>query len=108
MAKSERQVVHGLLTLYSKLYEIKFGKKPAMNRYQEAWGFKDILFDYSEQEVKDILQYFFTLNRSKYDLRTFFSNFSALIEGKQESERRRQERSKLLAQTKTLVEGEDV
>ncbi len=104
---TKKQLANGIVTAYNKSYESKFARKSPVNRYSETWNAFNLLEDYSYTEVLDIIEYFFSLNRKSYEIKDFFSNFSDLISGKEESERRRAQRMKLLSQTKRLVEEQD-
>lgn len=103
-AKTKKQLANALVTGYAKLYENKFASKPQFSRYAVLWGMQDLLEDYSYEELKDLLGYFFTLTRSSYSLENFYMNVHKIDESRKESERRRAERDKILKQTKKAVE----
>ena len=107
MAKSNKQVAQSLITFYSNCHLKRFGKKPAINRYSEVWGMSDLLLDYSEEEIKEIIEYFFRLDRSSHSTKNLYANFTKLIDGKKESESLREERRKLLKRTKEIVDAEE-
>lgn len=94
-----------LLSVYSDRYIERLGEKPSFSRYAEQWGMVGLLEDYSEGEVYEVIEYYFTLNRSEYGLRSFYLKFHNLLANKGEAERRRAERKKLLEKTKRIVEG---
>lgn len=105
MAKrTSKQMANHLLTVYSRLYAERLGSKPSFSRYAEQWGMVGLLEDYDEQFIYSVLEYYFTLNRSEYELRSFYLKFHELVNNREEAGRRRTERLKLLEQTKRLVE----
>lgn len=102
--KTERQIVNSLITKFINLYSESIGRKPIFSRYAEYWPMSDLYTDYSEQEITDAMGHFFKLSRSDYSIKTFYQKYHEITKGMVESERRRQERIKLLQETKRLVE----
>jgi hypothetical protein len=93
-----------LIGLYETLYKEKYGKKPAMNKFREKWAMKDVIDSVGLDRAKEILSYYFTLNKSGHPLQFFFYNFdrldAAIIEVEKDKERRRL----LLEETKNMVQ----
>jgi hypothetical protein len=100
------QMSNLILTIFYSLYEEKTKKISEKDRYRDKWAMLDLLDDFSKEEILSVVEYFFTLNLKSHDIKYFYSNYNNLRKGKLETVRRKEERSRLLAATKKLVEGE--
>lgn len=93
-----------MLTLYQNLYKEKYKVLPKINKFREKWAMQDVIDSVGLERAKEILLYYFTLQKSGHPLNFFFYNFdkmeSSIIALKKDKEDRRL----LLKQTKTLVE----
>lgn len=81
MTKSDMdKIVFALLSKYINLYQIKYDKKPILNKHKEKWAMKSLVEDFGQDEVSSILDYYF-MHSSKEGrpLNYFFNNFDLLI-----------------------------
>lgn len=101
--RTPRQKANAVLTKFVQFYK-EYNKRIDFSRPAEVWGIIDLFNDYSEEQVYDVLEYYFTLNRNSYDPKNFCYKFHEILKSKEESDRRKADRKKLLEQTKRLVE----
>ena len=92
-----------LLTLYQNLYKEKYGRAVTINKFREKWAMQDVIDSVGLDRAKDLMVYYFSLQKNGHPLQFFFYNFdrmnSTLIEIEKDKERRRL----LLEETKSLV-----
>jgi hypothetical protein len=92
MAVQDTKLAYSLITMYTGLYKAKYGKTPVINKYREKWGMQDVLESVDFDRAKELLEYYFKLNRAGHPLQWFVYNFDKL----DEAVRKRDERSKWL------------
>jgi hypothetical protein len=92
-----------LMSLYQSLYKEKYGKDANINKFREKWAMQDVIDSVGLDRAKDLMVYYFSLQKNGHPLQFFFYNFdrmnSTLIEIEKDKERRRL----LLEETKSLV-----
>lgn len=70
---------HTLVTYFGQKYKTKYGIQPVINRYQGRWGFDSLLMDLSVDEVKKLIDYYFsTISPTGHTLEWFFYNYDKL------------------------------
>jgi hypothetical protein len=67
-----------LLSEYSKLYQVKYGSLPVINKYKEKWGMASLLEDFGGEGVRLTLNYYFKTSREGHSLPWFYNNFSSI------------------------------
>lgn len=93
-----------LLSLYQNLYKEKYGKMPTMNKFREKWAMQDCIDSIGFDRAKELIEYYFKLNKSGHQLQFFFYNFDRIDNVKRDSEADVERRRLLLEQTKKMVE----
>ena len=68
MTKDDAQLAHGLVTAYTSLFKQKYGKTPQINRYREKWAMQDVLDSVGYDRAKELLEYYFKIDRSGHPL----------------------------------------
>ena len=96
-----------LLSLYSNLYKDKYNKIPTMNKFREKWAMQDVIDSVGFDRAKELLEYYFVINKNGHPLQFFFYNFDKMDTLKKEIDRDRLNRQRLLKETKEMVEGGD-
>lgn len=87
---------HVLISYFMKKYKEKYKVEPAVNRHSARWGFDSVLMDLSVQDVKGLMDYYFTTDSTKrHSLDWFLYNYEKLIEAMTEQLRDAQRRAKL-------------
>jgi hypothetical protein len=104
MATSKEPYI--LLTIYSALYEQKYGKKPRLNKYKEKWAMQDVLDSIGFDQAKDVLYYYFRTGKPGHPLNFFYNNFDRLEDMMIQINKDVANRARLLEQTRKLVEEE--
>lgn len=92
-----------LLSVYEGLYNEKYNKKPRINKYREKWAMQDVIDSVGYTQAKAILEYYFKTGKSGHPLSFFYNNFDRLEDMMIQIERDKQNRERLLEQTKRLV-----
>lgn len=95
-----------LLTIYTALYEQKYGKKPRINKYKEKWAMQDVLDSIGFEDAKNVLNYYFRTGKNGHPLNFFYNNFDRLEDMMIQINKDVANRARLLEQTKRLVEEE--
>jgi len=93
-----------LISLYQSLYKEKYGRIPTMNKFREKWAMQDVVDSVGFERAKELLTYYFTLNKNGHPLQFFFYNFDKMDALKIEIERDKEKRRLLLEETKKMVE----
>lgn len=90
--------------MYQSLYKDKYGKVPTINKFREKWAMQDVIDSVGFDRARELLEYYFTLNKNGHPLQFFFYNFDKMDAIKVESDKDKEKRRLLLEQTKKLVE----
>jgi hypothetical protein len=75
-----------------------------MNKFREKWAMQDVVDSIGFERAKDLLTYYFTLNKNGHPLQFFFYNFDKMDALKIEIEKDKEKRRLLLEETKKMVE----
>ena len=93
-----------LIGLYQSLFKEKYGRIPTMNKFREKWAMQDVIDSVGFDRAKQLLVYYFSLNKNGHPLQFFFYNFDKMDALKIEIERDKEKRRLLLEETKKMVE----
>lgn len=104
MAESDSKLAYALLGFYEKCYTEKYGNKPKYNKYREKWGVQDLIDTVGFDRAKDLLSYYFRIDRPNHQLQWFLYNFDKLDDMLVQIEKDKARRTMLLEQTKRMVE----
>jgi hypothetical protein len=104
MTKDSAKLAHALVTKYTNLFELKYGRKPTMNRYREKWAMQDVIDSVGYDRAVEILDYYFQISKSGHPLAWFYNNFDKIDESMLKLQEDKNRRAKLLEQTKRMVE----
>jgi len=104
MTKDTAKLAHGLVTKYSDLFELRYNRKPTINRYREKWAMHDVVDSVGYDRAKEILEYYFKINKPGHPLIWFYNNFDKIDENMVKLQQDKERREFLLAQTKKMVE----
>ena len=96
-----------LLTEYQNLYKDRYGKAPVLNKFREKWAMQDVIDSVGFDTAKLLLNYYFSTKKTGHPLLFFYNNFDRMNTYMVNSEKDKENRKKLMAQTKRLVEGEE-
>jgi hypothetical protein len=107
MTKDDAQLAHGLVTAYTSLFKQKYGKAPQINRYREKWAMQDVLDSVGYDRAKELLEYYFKIDRSGHPLNWFLYNFDKLDFHLNELKKDRERREMIRKQTKAMVEDNE-
>jgi hypothetical protein len=104
MTKDNAKLAHALVTKYSDLYEIRYNKKPTINRHREKWAMNDVIDSVGYDRAKELLEYYFKVTKPGHPLTFFYYNFDKIDESMVKLQQDKERREFLLAQTKRMVE----
>lgn len=93
-----------LLTMYQNLYKDKYGRAVTINKFREKWAMQDVIDSVGFNRAKELLEYYFGLNKNGHPLQFFFYNFDKMDALKLEIEKDKEKRRLLLEETKKMVE----
>lgn len=100
---SERQP-YILIGLYQSLYKEKYARTITLNKFREKWAMQDVIDSVGFDRAKELLIYYFSLNKNGHPLQFFFYNFDKMDNLKIEIEKDKEKRRLLLQETKKMVE----
>ena len=92
------------MTLYQNLYKDKYNKAVTINKFREKWAMQDVIDSVGYTRAKELLEYYFGLNKNGHPLQFFFYNFDKMDLVKTEIEKDKEKRRLLLEETKKMVE----
>ena len=93
-----------LIGLYQLLYKEKYNRVPTMNKFREKWAMQDVIDSVGFERAKDLLTYYFKINKSGHPLQFFYYNFDKMDQMHKEIEKDKVSRRLLLQETKKMVE----
>lgn len=93
-----------LIGLYQLLYKEKYNRVPTMNKFREKWAMQDVIDSVGFERAKDLLTYYFKINKSGHPLQFFYYNFDKMDQMYKEIEKDKVSRRLLLQETKKMVE----
>jgi hypothetical protein len=96
-----------LLSLYSNLYEGMYNTKPTINRYKEKWAMQDVIDSIGFDRSKDVLYYYFKTGKNRHPLNFFYNNFERIEDMMMQIKEDKANRSRLLQETKKMIEGNE-
>jgi hypothetical protein len=96
---TDRQKANALITYFINKYEEKHGDKPVVNRFKEKWNFLDLLEDYGYDEVKELIDYHFSLDRPDDSIKEFLGSSGILATGMRQSAQQKLNTETLLRET---------
>lgn len=91
------QQCYAMIDYYIKAYKAHYaGQEPVLNRHAARWGFESVLMGLPPEEVKKLIDFYFTTKSQKrHALDWFFYNYEKLIESASDLEKDRARREKL-------------
>jgi hypothetical protein len=107
MTKDEAKLAYGLVGLYCVLYKETYNKTAVVNRYREKWAMQDVIDSVGYDRCKELLEYYFKMNKVGHPLTWFFYNFEKLDFTLKQVQEDKTRRELIRARTKTMVEERD-
>lgn len=95
-----------LISLYLSLYKEKYNKSLTINKFREKWAMQDVIDSIGFERAKELLIYYFATNKSGHPLNFFYNNFDKIDALNKEIQKDKINRSRLLDETKKMVEEE--
>lgn len=77
---------------------------PTMNKFREKWAMQDVIDSVGFDRAKELLIYYFNLNKSGHPLQFFYYNFDRMDTVRKEIQKDKESRRLLLEETKKMVE----
>lgn len=93
-----------LLDEYLRLYQVRYGKRPTVNRYKEKFKMKDVVESVGFTRSLEIMDYYFRTGRTSHPIDWFVYNFDKLHNIMLELSEDEKKKEVLRAQTKARVE----
>lgn len=99
------QQVHTLVTYFLSRFNEKYESAPRdFNRYRDKWGFQGMIEDFGMPRSKQIIDYYFSLNRQNHTTNYLLYNYEKLHGVMLEREEDEEKRAALRAESKKRVE----
>jgi len=97
VAKPTPAQCYAMTSYFVKGYKERYkGQEPVLNRHSARWGFESILMGMPPEEVKGLIDYYFTTTSQKrHALDWFFYNYEKLQTSMDEVEKDRARRKQL-------------
>lgn len=90
--------------IYQNLFELKYNKRPQLNKFREKWAMQDVIDSVGFDKAKSLLEYYFTLEKSGHPLQFFYYNFDKMDQARIELQKDIETRRLLMEFTKKMVE----
>lgn len=103
---SEKQP-YVLIGLYLSMYKERYNKTITVNKFREKWAMQDVIDSVGFDRAKELLIYYFATNKNGHPLNFFYNNFDRIDALNKEIQKDKINRSRLLDETKKMVEGEE-
>jgi hypothetical protein len=88
-----------------KLYKERYKREPKdLNKYRDKWGFAAMFDQYGMDRSKKIIEYYLDSNKIGHPVNHLLFNYEKINEFMAEAERDREERKRLMAESKKRVE----
>lgn len=94
-----------MISLYQSLYKEKYGRTPQINKFREKWAMQDVIDSVGFDRAKQLLVYYFSLQKGGHPLQFFFYNFDRMDIVEVEAQKDKERRRLLLEETKKMVEN---
>lgn len=107
MTKDEAKLAYGLVSLYCNLYKDIYKKLPVVNKYREKWAMQDVVDSVGYDRAKELLEYYFKMQKSGHPIAWFFYNFEKLDLTLQQAQADKVRRELIRSKTKSMVEERD-
>lgn len=95
-----------LLGVYQSLYKGRYNKLPRINKYREKWAMQDVIDSVGYTRARELIEYYFTTAKEGHPLNFFYYNFDKIDSLKIEIDRDKDNRKRLLKETREMVEEE--
>ncbi len=102
---STAKAVNTLISYFISKHKESRGTPLVVNRYSVKWGVQDAMADLSVDRIKELIDFFFTTSRSKYDMGSFLSVYDQLDKARREQEKDSLHRVELREKTRLKVES---
>lgn len=102
--KENNKQPYVLLSLYISLFKNRYNRTPTINRHREKWAMQDVIDSVGFDRAKDLIHYYFKTNKPGHPIQYFFFNFDKLNTIMVELARDKNDREKLLEDTRKMVE----
>ena len=66
------------MTNYQNLYKEKYGRLPVLNKFREKWAMQDVIDSVGFHKANDLLNYYFSLEKTGHPLQFFYYNFDKM------------------------------
>ena len=93
------------MSLYQNLYKEKYGSSITINKFREKWAMQDVIDSVGFDRAKELLTYYFSLQKGGHPLQFFFYNFDRMDIVEVEAQKDKERRRLLLEETKKMVEN---
>jgi hypothetical protein len=104
---NDEKLSYILIGIYQALYKKRYNKVITVNKYREKWAMQDVIDTVGYDRAKELLKYYLALDRPSHPLQFFYYNFDKMDYVEKEIQKDKANRSRLLVETKRMVEGEE-
>jgi len=94
-----------LTTHFVKVYRLRYGVPPIINREKARWSWENMLIDLSFKEVKELIEYYLdSVSQDGHSFSGFIYNYHKILEVQRAQTEDAENRKKLMQSSKTKVE----
>lgn len=103
-SKQNTQESYALLSSYEKLFREKYSYPPKYNKFKEKWAMQDVIDSVGSDRARELLVYYFRVDKPGHPLQWFFYNFDRLDQMLAASEDDARYRARVRERTRKMVE----
>jgi hypothetical protein len=94
---------YALISLFEKVFQEKYSRKPQINRFREKWGFQDMIADLGYDDARETIQYYFRTGKQGHPVSFLLQNYDKVFQFMEEKKRDEAERAALRRETEKRV-----
>lgn len=102
--EKEEKYPYALISYYIASYKQRYKKQPIVNKYREKWAMRDVIDTVGFVRAKELMDYYFKLDRPNHSLDWFTNNFDKLHATLNKIDADKKRTELIMAKTKTMVE----
>ena len=105
--EKEEKYPYALISYYIACYKQKYKKQPIVNKYREKWAMKDVIDTIGFVRAKELIDYYFKLERASHPLDWFSNNFDKMDLALKKIDADKKRTKLVMSKTKAMVEERD-
>src|SRR5687767_5536880 len=99
-----QQRANSMVDFFVLCYKQKYKRSPNINRYRCKYQLMDILKDFDDHYVQELLEYYFSLDGTEHSPSDFINNYTDIIDLRKQMEEDAEQRRRAREKTKQRVQ----